>query len=119
MFDIQKIIVLQAKEKYLVEVSSLNGSVTLTKANNPASIDIAQNYEPIKQIKITHEPFDINKIRLKYHRAYDSWSEAEDKQLIDEYNRGLKAHVIAEIHQRQRSGIKSRIRRMRKLQLIR
>ena len=31
MFDIQKITMLQAKEKYLLEVSSLNGSVTITK----------------------------------------------------------------------------------------
>ncbi len=118
MFDIQKITMLQAKEKYLLEVSSLKGSVTITKTTNPASIEITQNHNTIKQTRPIYEPFDLNKIRLKYPRAYDSWSEAEDKQLIDEYNHGLKAYSIAIIHQRQRSGIKCRIRRMRKLQLI-
>lgn len=122
MVERQKIELLQANEKYFIEVSSLSGSITITRIANPANITAnvtkVNKGTTFVETNRTRQPFDLNKIRVKYARAYESWFDSEDKQLIDEYNQGLKPYAIAKIHQRQRSAIKSRIRRLRKLQLI-
>jgi len=122
MIEREKIEMLQANEKFFIEVSSINGSISMTRVANPANTTAnvvkTSKGKPFVETNWNQQTYDLNKLRLKYPRAYESWFDSEDKQLIDEYNQGLKPYAIAKIHQRQRSAIKSRIRKLRKLQLI-
>ena len=89
MVEQTEIEMLEAKEKYFIEVSSLDGSITMIRVANPPNIPKMNEAKPFMAVKRTQQAFDLNKIRLKYPRAYESWSDSEDKQLIDEYNHGL------------------------------
>ena len=121
--DRRKLAMLSAKEKYIVNVSEKNGSASFFRVTESDNRDLwSSNF--IEKPKggllsgVNNKAYDVERIRLKYARAYESWSEAEDKQLLAEYNENLTVNEIAKKHQRQRSAIKSRLRKMRKSNLL-
>jgi uncharacterized protein (DUF433 family) len=51
----------------------------------------------------------IEEIRKEYPNAFKPWSRNEETQLIELYKRGEKIEKIAEIHQRGRGAVRSRL----------
>ncbi len=52
----------------------------------------------------------LEKIRQKYPRAYERWTEEEENLLIKTYNEGLDIEHLAELLKRQQGAIQSRLR---------
>jgi len=121
--DRRKLDRLQANEKYIVNVSEKTGKAyfhRVTDWDNKNRLRATEN-ELGQEISSDHEEskaYSLDEIRLKHARAYESWTEAEDKELISEYHNNLTVCEIAKKHQRQRSAIRSRLRKISKLGLI-
>lgn len=57
-------------------------------------------------------PNNIDEIKKNYPRAYENWTENEDRQIMNEYNQGKSIPQIAIIHQRKTDVIRSRLRKL-------
>jgi hypothetical protein len=75
-----------------------------TQEENQPVFDSAKKIQQMKS-------YSVEKIRQKYPNAYRTWTKREDKELIDEYKRGIKINEIAEIHGRKRGAITSRLKK--------
>jgi superfamily I DNA and/or RNA helicase len=123
--DRRKLDRLQANEKYIVNVSEKTGKAFFHRVTNrddknllvtkPTENEVGQKSSSGHEYSKT---YSLDEIRLKHARAYESWSEAEDKELISEYHNNLTVGEIAKRHQRQRSAIQSRLRRLSRLGLL-
>ena len=123
--DRRKLDRLQANEKYIVNVSEKTGKAYFHRVtdwdNKNLWIAKSTENELGQKGSIDHEEsktYSLDEIRLKHPRAYESWTEAEDKELISEYHNNLTVSEIAKRHQRQRSAIQSRLRKFSRLGLI-
>jgi DNA-directed RNA polymerase specialized sigma24 family protein len=123
--DRRKLDRLQANEKYIVNVSEKTGKAYFHRVTDwdNKNLWITKSTENVVGQKSSsdHEDskaYSLDEIRLKHARAYESWTEAEDKELISEYHNNLTVSEIAKRHQRQRSAIRSRLRKFGKLGLI-
>ena len=63
----------------------------------------------------TSKAYDMKTIRQTHQRAYEKWTEDEDKELASAFRQGLTVSQLAEKHQRKQGAIRSRLIR---LQLI-
>lgn len=54
----------------------------------------------------------LEKIRLKYPRAYEKWTDDEDTRLRVGHDKGLSIRLLSEMFQRQPSAIRSRLRKL-------
>jgi len=123
--DRRKLNRLQANEKYIVNVSEKTGKAYFHRVTDwdNKNLWITKSIENGlgQRNSSDHEEskaYSLDEIRLKHARAYESWTEAEDKELISEYHNNLTVSEIAKRHQRQTSAIRSRLRKLRKLGLI-
>jgi hypothetical protein len=53
----------------------------------------------------------MEKIRARYPRAYERWTEAEDRLLEERCQAGLTVSELAARHQRQPGAIRSRLKK--------
>jgi hypothetical protein len=90
--DRRKLLNLDAKEKYMVNVSERNGKPYFFRVTNsenkeqPTVDNTKPSYQKVfPQYRKEIEAYDLEEIRKKYPKAYEIWTEAEDKQLISEY----------------------------------
>jgi len=116
---------LQANEKYIVNVSEKTGKAYFHRVTDwdNKNLWITKSTENGLGQKNSSDhdeskAYSLDEIRLKHARAYESWTEAEDKELISEYHNNLTVSEIAKRHQRQTSAIRSRLRKISKLGLI-
>jgi hypothetical protein len=56
--------------------------------------------------------YPVEEIRKKYTKAYEKWSEEEDKNLMAEYSRGKNINELAEDFQRKPGAIRSRLQKL-------
>jgi len=54
----------------------------------------------------------MKKIQQRYARAYEKWTEEEERFIVDLYNEGKTMREIAVISQRQPNAVKSRLERL-------
>ena len=54
----------------------------------------------------------LAEIGNQHPRAYEKWTAAEDSELAMNYREGFSVSQLAERHQRQRSAIRSRLRKL-------
>lgn len=54
----------------------------------------------------------LERVKLAHPNAYQSWTEAEDAQLREEFAAGLSVSEVADIHQRRPSAIEARQKRL-------
>ena len=107
--DRNKLTMLPATEKYLVNFSQKTGSPVFFKVNNCDSI----NSLTIRPSSIKSEKsYSVDEVKLKYARAYESWTEAEENQLISEYKSKTPILEIARIHQRKRNAIGAKLKKL-------
>ena len=116
---------LESKEKYIVNVSEKTGKAYFHKITDSDNEDIlatkttetglGQKSSSNQQEK---KAYSLEEIRTKHARAYESWTETEDKELISQYQENLTISEIANKHQRETSAIRSRLRKLNKLGLI-
>ena len=93
---------LVASEKYLVNISEKTGEAIffrVTEANN-------------QNLWISKEPPQKVKPPLNDSRAYEFWTEKEERELVSEYKQNLTLREIAQRHQRRRSSIRKRLSRL-------
>ncbi len=120
--DRRKLYHLRSKEKYIVNVAERTGKpyffrvtdgdkkylgTTISTENltgQKTSLDLEES-----------KAYNLDEIRLKHPRAYESWTEAEDLELSKYHEEGLSVSQLAEKHQRQSGAIRSRLK---KLELI-
>jgi hypothetical protein len=57
-------------------------------------------------------PGPLSQLREKHPRAYERWTEEEDARLRAEFAKGNDRVELAELFQRQRSAISSRLRKL-------
>ncbi len=107
--DMNKLHMLPATEKYLVNISQKTGSPAFFKVNNSANISSLSTKPSLIKLE---KSYSVDEIRLKYARAYESWAEAEENQLISEYKSKMPISAIAKKHQRQRNAIRSRLKKL-------
>jgi len=96
--DVAKLQNLDAYEKFIVNASELTGKAYFHKVS-ATTIPRPKTYS-------------IVRTRTRYPRAYETWTEAEDQQLIDEYRKRVPVLSLAAWHQRQPSAIQSRLVRL-------
>jgi hypothetical protein len=113
--DRRKLHHLPAKEKYIVNVSEKTGRpyfFRVTDSDNKDLLERTTESKPEKAFSIQQnetKTYSLEEIRKKYPRAYESWTENEDDQLISQYNEKLTIREIANRHQRQRGAIRARL----------
>ena len=66
----------------------------------------------LKKELIEGKPYNFEKIRQQYPRAYERWTGDEDIRLQDEYNKGRSVRQLSETFQRQPGAIRSRLRKL-------
>jgi len=66
----------------------------------------------LKKELIKGKPYNFEKIRQQYPRAYERWTGDEDIRLQDEYNKGLSIRQLSETFQRQPGAIRSRLQKL-------
>jgi DNA-binding NarL/FixJ family response regulator len=54
----------------------------------------------------------LTELRKKYPRAYEKWTEDEEKQVVSLYRSGKRIGEIAELLQRQRGAIRGRLEKL-------
>ena len=69
-------------------------------------------YEPNEQEIANPRDDRIQRIRERHPRAYMRWSDEEDDALMRAYREGLTIRELAELFERQRGGIRSRINKL-------
>jgi len=107
--DKNKLGMLPATEKYILNISQKTGQPTffrVTNLNGANSLLLKPSFAK------TDQSYSVNEVRLKYARAYESWTEAEENQLISEYKGRTPILEIARIHQRKRNAIGSRLKKL-------
>ncbi|XHH07618.1 MAG: AAA domain-containing protein [Candidatus Bathyarchaeia archaeon] len=107
--DMNKLTMLPATEKYLVNISQKTGAPTFFKVNNSGSINSLSTRPSFIKSEKT---YSVDEVKLKYARAYESWTKAEENQLISEYKSKIPISEIARIHQRKRNAIGSRLKKL-------
>jgi len=78
----------------------------------PMSIEESIN-NSITVKNVPEKKYTYENVRQLHSNAYKSWSEKEDQDLAEEINRGLTINELERIHQRKRSAIQSRIRKLK------
>lgn len=116
--DIRKLQNLQANEKYIVNVSETTGKAYFHRVTDWDNKDINEASQRFSSNTEDHKKYNLDEIRLKNARAYEIWTEEEDKELISDYHNNLSVSAIAEKHKRQRSAIRSRLKKLEKRGLI-
>jgi DNA-directed RNA polymerase specialized sigma24 family protein len=124
--DRLKLYHLQSKEKYIVTVSQSTGKTYFHRVTDSddkdlldaSTIEAIHKNETLKLKQETKE-YSSQESSLKHPRAYESWSEMEDKELISQYLEKLPIREIARKHQRKISAIKSRLSKLERYGLIR
>jgi hypothetical protein len=66
----------------------------------------------LKFLKKGTKAYNVDEIRKKYPKAYEKWSEKEDKNLMAEYSRGKSIDELAENFQRKPGAIRSRLQKL-------
>jgi myo-inositol-1-phosphate synthase len=116
--DRKKLHSLQAEEKYIVNVSEKTGKASFHRVTEQDDKDIIEIEQKISSKKEESKAYSLDVIRLKHARAYEPWTQAEDGELISDYRNNLSVSAMAEKHKRQRSAIRSRLRKFSKRGLI-
>ena len=114
LYDKIKLEMLSATEKYIINISQKTGMPTffrITNSKNDPWLPPPERKE-IPPYTESDKSHSIDEIRLKYTRAYESWTEAEENQLISEYKSKIPITEIAKKHQRQRNAISSRLKKL-------
>jgi hypothetical protein len=62
-------------------------------------------------VEAAAKTYSIAELRKKHPRAYMAWTDDEDAALRF-FEQGSTVRELAEMHQRQRGGIRSRLRRL-------
>ena len=109
LHSIRKLEMLPARRKYIINVSQKDGTANFFNIEDAKAQLDSGDKAKLENLKTDRKTFDLNAIRVKYHRAYESWSDSEDRELIDQYNQRMSISEIYRIHQRQRSAIRARI----------
>jgi len=60
----------------------------------------------------SEKAYNVDEVRLKYARAYESRTEAEENQLISEYKSKMPILEIDRTHQQKRNVIGSRLKKL-------
>ena len=113
--DRRKLDKLQSKEKYIVNISEQTGNAHFLRVTDwenkdlwlPNSGEVSLK-QASRNIQEKYVP-SLEEIRLKHARAYATWTNVEDTELISEYREGLSIRLLAEKHQRQRGAIRARL----------
>jgi len=69
------------------------------------------NVEPPDNVS-PNKAYDLDKIRQNYPNAYMPWKEEDDERLVDEFHCGKTNSELAEIFQRNRGSIISRLKKL-------
>jgi DNA helicase IV len=114
--DRRKLEKFNSKEKYVVNISERTGEAHFLRViqTKERSLSSAKQIAPsFQEQNVLHgkneKAYDVSKIRLKYPKAYEKWTNQEDSQLIAEHNKGLTITQISIMHQRQKGAIRSRL----------
>lgn len=91
-------------QKYLSEISSDIQEPSLEKNQKEKTTP------PDKKVISWEER--LKEIKNSYPRAYESWNEAEEKELEQLFKAGLKPSEISKKLERQPSAIRSRLRKL-------
>jgi uncharacterized protein (DUF433 family) len=105
----------------------LKANPRLIMSDIMAAADLARQVieslqDEYQQIEIHHEIsfafsrgqfVSMEKLRERYPRAYIEWSDREDQQLADMFQKGATIDGIARQHQRQPGAIQARLRRLK------
>lgn len=116
--DTNKLQNIVAKKKFVVNVSELTGRAYFNeimgeptkkppKAENPKSASIG--WEPLNSKR---RAYSSKEIRQKYPRAGLRWTKEEDDDLIRNFQNCLTIPELANKHQRNRGGIRTRLIRL-------
>lgn len=87
---------------------------------NPVTGELLPDEDSCNQVEIVRAlhavitELDNNKAPTKKHRenAGKSWTEEEEKQLLEEYRAGLKVKEIAKAHERSNGAITSKLAKL-------
>jgi len=115
--DTNKLQCLIAKRKFVVNVSETTGRAYFCEIPNelppPVSKPTLQaKIEPSSPYAEIRKAYNVTEIRKKHKRAYEKWTDAEDSELSKNYREGLSISELAERHQRQKSAIHSRLKKL-------
>jgi hypothetical protein len=110
--DRRKLHYLQAKEKYIVNVSEKTG-----KPYFFGEAEWSKNqFESLKPTQNLQKQQSSSKLEdVKHARAYEPWTGEEDIQLTEKYNNGATVFQLAKKHQRS---IRAIVSRLKKLDLV-
>jgi len=109
--DKNKLQNLVAKRKFVVNVSEMTGKAYFCEISGeplPEHVSHERTESPSKTT-IKSKAYSVEKIRNKYPKAYEKWTDEEDSELAKGYRDGLSATQLAERHQRQKSAIRARL----------
>lgn len=117
--DRSKLYYLHSKEKYIVNVSEKTGKpyffrITDSDNNNLGPAKSTENLigqETSLNLEKSRA-YNLDEIKLKHARAYESWTQAEDSELSKYCQEGLSVSQLAEKHQRQSGAIRSRLKKL-------
>lgn len=105
----------KADKKYIVNVSKSSGKAFFIEITEDLvkTIESDVSDSSIDSTSIVEQKaYNVDIIREKYSRAYEKWTTEEDKQIIDEFSKGLTVLEIAEKHGRQKGAISSRLNKL-------
>jgi hypothetical protein len=114
--DTNKLQNLIAKRKFVVNVSETTGKAYFCEIPNEPLSPISElshqaAAEPSSNTE-TKKAYTLTEIRNHHPRAYEKWTDTEDSELAKSYQEGVSISQLAERHQRQRSAISSRLRKL-------
>lgn len=64
------------------------------------------------QVSLKIRPYSVEEIRKRYPRAYEKWTDEENKDLENEFKKGRSVIKLAELFQRQPGAIRSRLNKL-------
>ena len=113
--DQRKLHSIDAVEKYLVNVSEQSGLIVLCKVNDRES-DLSSRQTTAQTSQKfgigIEKAYTVERIRLKFPRAYEKWTDQEDAQLTSGHNRKLTIGQLADEHQRKKGAIRARLKKL-------
>jgi len=105
-----------AQAKFIVNVSETTGKayfhkmVDSLRAEAFPSKPRSMVTQPVSIADRKQEKsYSVEEIRRKYPRAYEKWTSEEDAELVKRYGEGINVSKLAELHQRQKGAIHSRL----------
>jgi hypothetical protein len=114
--DTNKLQNLIAKRKFVVNVSEATGKAYFCEIPNELTPPVSElSFTATTESSSNMETKRVNtlaEIRNQHPRAYEKWTDTEDLELSKNYREGLSVSQLAEMHQRQRSAIRSRLRKL-------